>query len=50
MALFATFFFVYEGDKLAEKSAVLIPREHRAAPVAPHLHQSISDSRHPRLL
>lgn len=31
MALFATFFFVYEGDKLAEKSAVLIPREHRAA-------------------
>lgn len=30
MALFATFFFVYEGDKLAEKSAVLIPREHRA--------------------
>ena len=31
MALFATFFFVYEGDKLAEKSAVLIPRDHRAA-------------------
>ena len=30
LALFATFFFVYEGDKLAEKSAVLIPREHRA--------------------
>ncbi|MGK2310526.1 AI-2E family transporter [Cutibacterium sp. V947] len=29
MALFATFFFVYEGDTLAEKTAVLIPREHR---------------------
>lgn len=29
MALFATFFFVYEGDKLAEKASILVPSNHR---------------------